>query len=153
MVLGTGGWHVATAKRQPGDAGDLRVDRVVETGVYVEDLAAAKGFYQRVLGLQLVSEEKGRHVFLKAGKSMLLLFRAERTLEEPKLPPHGAAGSQHFALQTPGDDYQGWKDRLVGSGVEIEQEVSWGTSRSLHFRDPDGNLVELITAGNWPVDP
>lgn len=129
-----------------------RVDRVIETGVYVEDLKASREFYESVLGLEFVSEEKGRHVFLKAGKSMLLLFRAERTLEETKLPPHGAAGKQHFALQVDGEDFEAWKVTLKEKGVEIEQEVRWGASRSIYFRDPSGNLVELITPGNWPVD-
>lgn len=131
---------------------ELRVSKVVETGIYVEDLERARSFYEGVLGLKVVQSEPGRHVFLNAGKSMLLLFRAERTLEETKLPPHGAAGSQHFALQVEEKDYENWKQRLKSKGVEIEQEVGWGGSRSLYFRDPDGNLVELITPGNWPVD-
>jgi catechol-2,3-dioxygenase len=102
--------------------------------------------------LELVQAEQGRHIFLKAGKSMLLLFRADRTLKETKLPPHGAEGSQHFALQIEEEDYGAWKARLRDSGVKVEQEVTWGSSRSIYFRDPDGNLVELITAGNWPVE-
>lgn len=129
-----------------------KVDRVIETGIYVEDLKAVREFYESVLGLEFVSEEKGRHVFLKAGKSMLLLFRAERTLKESNLPPHGAAGSQHFALQIKSEDFDGWKGRLRQKDVRIEQEVTWSSSRSLYFRDPDGNLVELLTPGNWPVD-
>lgn len=130
----------------------LTIDRVVETGVYVEDLQKAKRFYESVLGLRVVAEEPGRHVFLKAGKSMLLLFRAEKTMKETRLPPHGAAGSQHFALQIREPDYEPWRARLGEMGVAVEQEVSWGGSRSLYFRDPDGNLVELITPGNWPVE-
>ena len=38
-----------------------------------------KDFYVNRLGLDLVSEEEGRHVFLKAGKSMLLIFNPENT--------------------------------------------------------------------------
>jgi hypothetical protein len=43
-----------------------------------------KEFYVNRLGLDLVSEEEGRqeegrHVFLKAGKSMLLVFNPEKT--------------------------------------------------------------------------
>lgn len=129
-----------------------RIDRVVETGIYVSDLAGARNFYESVLGLEFVSEEAGRHVFLKAGKSMLLLFRAERTLKERKLPTHGASGSQHFALQISDEDYGAWIKRLKERGVEVEQEVDWGSSRSIYLRDPAGNLVELITSGNWPVD-
>jgi catechol-2,3-dioxygenase len=37
-----------------------------------------KDFYTKALGLELISEEKERHVFLKAGKSMLLIFNPEK---------------------------------------------------------------------------
>jgi hypothetical protein len=33
-----------------------------------------KDFYVNKIGLEFVSEEKGRHVFLRAGKSMLLIL-------------------------------------------------------------------------------
>jgi catechol-2,3-dioxygenase len=36
-----------------------------------------KDFYVNKIGLKFISEEKGRHVFLKAGKSMLLIFNPE----------------------------------------------------------------------------
>ena len=38
-----------------------------------------KDFYVNKVGLEFISEEKGRHVFLKAGKSMLLIFNPENT--------------------------------------------------------------------------
>jgi catechol 2,3-dioxygenase-like lactoylglutathione lyase family enzyme len=42
---------------------------------------------------------------------------------------------------------------LTEKKIKIEKEVVWqkGTS-SLYFRDPAGNLVEIITPGSWPVD-
>jgi catechol 2,3-dioxygenase-like lactoylglutathione lyase family enzyme len=34
--------------------------------------------------------------------------------------------------------------------VDIEAEVVWPTGgRSLYFRDPAGNSIELITRGSW----
>ena len=39
-----------------------------------------KDFYINILGLEFVSEEKDRHVFLKAGQSMLLIFNPNKTL-------------------------------------------------------------------------
>jgi catechol 2,3-dioxygenase-like lactoylglutathione lyase family enzyme len=36
------------------------------------------------------------------------------------------------------------------AGVPIEQEHQWpGGARSLYFRDPSGNSLELITRGAW----
>ena len=130
----------------------LAVKKVVETGVYVTDLDKARDFYTSVIGLQLHSEEKNRHVFLKAGKSMLLLFRADATLKEQRLPPHGATGVQHFAFEVEPKDYDAWKARLAEKGIPIEKEIDWGRAKSVYFRDPSNNVAELITRGNWPVD-
>ena len=34
----------------------------------------------------------------------------------------------------------------------IEKEMKWGSGgRSIYFRDPVGNLVEIVTKGQWPV--
>jgi catechol-2,3-dioxygenase len=50
-------------------------------------------------------------------------------------------------------DYNSWKELLAKNKIAIEREVDWKRrSRSLYFRDPAGNLVELITPGEWPVE-
>jgi catechol 2,3-dioxygenase-like lactoylglutathione lyase family enzyme len=47
-------------------------------------------------------------------------------------------------------DYEAWRARLEACGVKIESEAKWERGgRSLYFRDPDGNLAELITPGIW----
>ncbi len=129
------------------------VEKVVETGVYVKDLDRAEAFYREVLGLELVGKEGGRHVFLKAGSSMLLLFQAEKTLKEERLPAHGATGVQHFAFQVRRESLEAWRIRLKQWGVPVEFETDWPAGgHSIYFRDPEGNSVELITPGVWPLD-
>jgi catechol 2,3-dioxygenase-like lactoylglutathione lyase family enzyme len=59
----------------------MKVLSVLETALYVDDLAVAKTFYRLVLGLQVFAEEIPRHVFLRCGHGMLLLFNAEETLK------------------------------------------------------------------------
>jgi hypothetical protein len=51
----------------------LKFEKIIETCIYSNDLNIMKDFYVNRLGLDLVSGEEGRHVFLKAGKSMLLI--------------------------------------------------------------------------------
>jgi hypothetical protein len=42
---------------------------------------------------------------------------------------------------------------LKEKNIKIENEVTWNKgTNSIYFRDPVGNLVEIITPGSWPVD-
>jgi catechol 2,3-dioxygenase-like lactoylglutathione lyase family enzyme len=126
------------------------IRRVIELGVYVDDLDQAAQFYGDVLGLRLIGREEGRHVFFAAGDSVVLLFHPESTLKGDILPPHGAHGPSHFALGIDADALEYWRERLTSQGVPIEKEMHWPRGgRSLYFRDPAGNSVELVTPGLW----
>jgi catechol 2,3-dioxygenase-like lactoylglutathione lyase family enzyme len=120
-----------------------------------------KDFYTNILGLEFVSEEKDRFVFLKAGQSMLLIFNPGKTLtgndtSATKLPYHGAITPPsiiHFALEIDKENYDNAKHMLNEKNVKIEKEVAWEKgANSIYFRDPAGNLVEIITPGSWPVN-
>jgi catechol 2,3-dioxygenase-like lactoylglutathione lyase family enzyme len=121
-----------------------------EAALYVDDLDRAERFWRR-LGLQLIGKQRGRHVFFRAGRDMLLLFDAEATGRGEGVPAHGAAGPGHVALDVPdGDALEDWRDHLGAAGVEIEHRQEWPSGgRSLYFRDPAGNSIELITRGSW----
>jgi catechol 2,3-dioxygenase-like lactoylglutathione lyase family enzyme len=123
---------------------------VHEAALYVHDLSVAEKFWRR-LGLQMVGRKEGRHVFLRVGRDMLLLFDADAASEAGAVPPHGARGPGHVALDVPdADALERWKTHLAMAGVPIEQEHQWpGGARSLYFRDPSGNSLELITRGAW----
>jgi catechol 2,3-dioxygenase-like lactoylglutathione lyase family enzyme len=127
------------------------ISGIVETGIYVDDLDRALAFYHEVLGLELLTREADRHVFFRVGPaSVLLLFNAETTRRGDTLPAHGASGPGHFALGILAEDLEAWRERLAAHGIEVEKEVPWPRgSRSLYFRDPAGNLVELLTPGLW----
>ena len=127
----------------------LRARRVVETALYVDDLDAAEAFYREVLGLALISRNGERDVFFRVGDGILLLFRAEETRKGGSLPPHGAEGAGHVALEIGRDEVDAWKQRLAEHDITIEKDWTDATGTSLYFYDPAGNLVELITAGRW----
>ena len=132
-----------------------KLSRVLESSLYVSDLAAAEAFYASVLGLSLHSKLEGRHVFFRCGSQMVLLFNPETTADPDLslrgLGAHGANGPGHLAFGVRQDEIDGWRQRLRHHGVEIEQEVEWGgeRGRSLYFRDPDGNSLEIATPGLW----
>jgi catechol 2,3-dioxygenase-like lactoylglutathione lyase family enzyme len=127
------------------------IQQVVETAIYADDLDRAEAFYRDVLGLPVLGKEAGRHVFFRVGTgSVLLAFNATTTLRGDVLPAHGARGPGHFALGIAAASLEAWKQRLTNHGVAVEQEVTWPRGgRSLYFRDPAGNAVELVTPGIW----
>ena len=127
------------------------VEAVIETAIYAADLGAAEAFYAGVLGLPVIGREAGRHVFFRIGvANLLLVFNADATLTGGMLPPHGTRGPGHFALGVPAASLDAWRDHLAACGVVIEKEVTWPRGgRSLYFRDPAGNSVELVTPGIW----
>jgi catechol 2,3-dioxygenase-like lactoylglutathione lyase family enzyme len=130
---------------------NLKIKAVIETAIYVDDLQATEAFYGTILGLRVIAKEPGRHVFFQAGEaSVLLAFLATATLKGDQLPAHGATGPGHFALGIEAESFDAWLTLLEGHGVTIEKEIEWPRGgRSVYFRDPAGNSVELVTPGVW----
>jgi catechol 2,3-dioxygenase-like lactoylglutathione lyase family enzyme len=98
-----------------------------------------------------MGKEAGRHVFFQVGDaSVLLAFVPEATLKGNMLPAHGANGPGHFALGIERHSLDAWRQHLQNHGDAIEKEVEWPAGgKSLYFRDPAGNSVELLTPGVW----
>ncbi len=125
---------------------------LLEATLYAADLEAAEDFYRKVLGLEVYSRDPGRDVFFRCGRGMFLVFNPRRTSQNGNspVPRHGATGPGHVAFRMEDEDVENWKVHLKAEGVEIEKEISWpGGGRSLYFRDPAGNSVELATAQLW----
>lgn len=124
----------------------------METCLYVSDLEAAETFYRDVLGLEKISKAEGRHVFFKGESAVILLFNPETTAQssDSDIPLHGAHGSCHVAFETSLDDLADWRQHLKQHQIEIETEIDWPQGgKSIYFRDPDGNSLELVTPQTW----
>ncbi len=126
---------------------------ILETVLYAGDLTSAKRFYGKVLGLDLFSEEPGRHVFFRCGAQMLLLFDPAVT-ETPgsslPVPPHGSRGPGHVCFRAESSDIETWRRRLQDAGVDIESDFEWPQGgRSIYFRDPAGNSLEFAEPRIW----
>ena len=67
----------------------MKIRKIVETSIYSSHLEKMKEFYVDKLGLEFVNEYRGRHVFLKTDKNMLLIFNHRVTTTE-KETNHGA---------------------------------------------------------------
>ena len=128
----------------------MNILRIKETCIYVTDLVRTRDFYSGTLGLPLISLVEGRHVFFKAGESVLLCFIADETMKKTELPQHGASGIIHFAFEVSAGGYESTLKKIEKEGVVILHKHSWkGGLSSFYFHDPDGNLVEIIEEGLW----
>lgn len=127
-----------------------RIERVLETCLYAEDLGAAADFYQGVLGLTISSRVDGRHVFFRVGDAMLLIFQPQATATSTEVPPHGAHGPGHVAFAATPPEIEEWRRRLQELGIPVEAEVDWPRGgHSLYLRDPAGNSIEFATPDIW----
>ena len=73
-------------------------DRILETVLYVGDLAAAEAFYRDVLGMQPFSKAAGRHMFYRCGDQVLLLFDPAATEQPPRDPRPSIYTPRHHPL-------------------------------------------------------
>lgn len=124
--------------------------QIKETCLYIKDLEKTEAFYQGKLNLKVIARAEGRHIFFKAGSSVLLCFLAEATKNEPNLPSHFGEGKMHMALEVPEKNYWEAKAWIRSKDIEIEHEQQWNEDyQSFYFRDPDGHSIEIVPEGMW----
>ncbi len=129
---------------------------ILETALYVDDLDEAEAFYAEAMGLERIAKVEGRHVFFRCGDGVLLLFDPGKTVQPPApdarlpVPPHGTSGAGHLCFRGTEDEIEQWKTRLEGRGIVIEADFEWPQGgRSIYFRDPAGNSIEIANPKIW----
>ena len=137
-----------------------RIERVLETALYVKDVNRAVEFYERVLGFSLLAKS-GEPERLAAmdvgGHHILLLFKdgetwKDVTLPGGKIPGFDGRGKGHTAFPIAASELEPWEKHLAAMGVAVESKVEWERGgKSIYFRDPDGNLLEFATPRIWPT--
>lgn len=118
-----------------------RIDHVVLT---VADVDRTLAYYERVLGMTAVSFGDGRRA-LAFGDQKLNLHQAGREFEPKALRPTPGAIDLCLVTDVPLDQVAA---HLRSESVAIEHGPvdkvgARGPLRSLYFRDPDGNLIEV----------
>ena len=129
----------------------MKLGQLSEAALYASDLGAAERFYHDVLGLEIVSSMEHRGISFRCGATVLLVFDPARTrIPDAGVPTHGATGEGHIAFVIDHSDIDPWRARLAAAGVAVESEVEWPSGgRSLYFRDPARNVVELAPPTLW----
>lgn len=133
------------------------LDGILETGLYVDDVARAADFYRRVFEFDVLFISERACGLSVAGKQVLLMFRKGGSkepivTERGTIPPHDGDGSLHMAYAVPAGALPAWEERLRAHGVAIEARYDWPRGgSSIYFHDPDGHLIELVTPGCWEI--
>lgn len=105
-----------------------RLNGIIETALYVDDMARARAFYQDVLGLQPLLEQDEFCAYDVAGRSVLLMFTRGQFLTTQKrpggeIPPHDGSGPVHIAFAIDAQAYGEWEARLADFGIALEAQM------------------------------
>lgn len=122
----------------------MKIDRIDHFVLTVADVEASCDFYARTLGMDIVSFGEGRKA-LAFGTQKINLHRHHHEFEPKARQP--APGSGDFCLITsaPLDEVVAHLRRCNVAIEEgpVSRTGARGPIRSIYFRDPDGNLVEV----------
>jgi catechol 2,3-dioxygenase-like lactoylglutathione lyase family enzyme len=113
------------------------------TVIFVRDMAAMRSFYEGVLGFPLLRELSPGWVEYRIGDNTLALARPSRTAGDAPTPTGSA--SLQLAFKVARHEVDQCADELMRQGVvplSPPTDQAFG-HRTLFFRDPDGNLLEV----------
>lgn len=113
------------------------------TVIYVRDLSKMRRFYEDVLHLELIRELSPRWIEYRIGPNVLALALPGLTAKDDPVPQNTAALQLAFRVE---------RDAVDACAAELEQQgiaillpptdQPFG-HRTLFFRDPDGNMLEI----------
>ena len=86
-----------------------KLNGVVETAVYVDDIERAQAFYEGVLGLKVLMGDARFRALAAGARGVFLLFRRRAAIDPVPAPAgvitaHDASGPLHFALAIAKED-------------------------------------------------
>ena len=126
----------------------IKIDRIDHVVLTVFDVERTIDFYSRVLGMEPVTFAGGRRG-LAFGRQKFNLHQAGREFEPKALKP--APGAMDFCLitETPLAEVMKALERHGVAIIDgpVDKTGATGPIKSVYFRDPDGNLVEV---SNYP---
>jgi catechol 2,3-dioxygenase len=121
----------------------MPIERVGHVVLKMRDIEAAKSFYHGILGMKIADEREGLGVFFRFNDYHhdIAVFKVD---EDAAAPERNQVGLAHVALIA--DSFETVKSmyqRLKENDVPIDRTVDHGITKSVYFRDPEGNQIEI----------
>lgn len=122
----------------------MRIARIDHFVLTVASIEATCDFYRDVLGMEVVTFAGGRRA-LSFGAQKINLHEVGREFEPKAARPTAGSGDFCLIANTPLEEVIA---HLQAHGIAIEEGPvsrtgATGPIRSVYFRDPDDNLVEV----------
>ncbi len=122
----------------------MRVTSLDHLVLTVRDIEATCAFYKSVLGMTVITFSGGRKA-LRFGSQKINLHETRKEFEPKAGQPTPGSGDLCFLIDSPLADFVVHLRTQKVSLVEgpVERTGAIGPIRSVYFRDPDANLIEV----------
>ena len=118
----------------------------------VRDMAAARAFYEGVLGLKTVWVPDPDNIYLSSGQDNIALHSGRKADPESANRRTGEPATKDEALDHFGfilrteADVDAWEAKLREAGVTVVHALKdhRDGSRSFYAADPDGNVIQFL---------
>ena len=108
-----------------------KLDGILETAIYTEDITRSRAFYEGLLGLEPIYSDNRLSAYAVGGRDVLLVFRkgtTEQTVTLPNgtIPGHAGDGTLHVAFAIQKDERVLWlRAPVLASGVFLGSAAWW----------------------------
>ena len=123
------------------------------TILYVDDVPATLGFFERAFGLQRgFLHESGDYGELTTGETKLAFSSTALMRQLGKNPTAPAPNAPTFEIAFETDDVQAALAKAIDAGAVLVQDARdepWGQTTS-YVSDPNGYLIEICSAVKLP---
>jgi catechol 2,3-dioxygenase-like lactoylglutathione lyase family enzyme len=126
-------------------AAPITIDRLDHLVLTVRDIEATCAFYSKVLGMEARTVGPDKRKSLHFGRQKINLHQAGREYEPKALRPTPGSADLCFITEK---SLEAVRVHFKACNVKIEagpleRTGAMGRIRSLYFRDPDNNLIEV----------
>lgn len=121
----------------------MPIQRVGHVVLKMRDLDAARRFYGDVLGMKITDQREDFGVFFRFDDYHhdIAVFKVG---EDAAAPERNQVGLAHVALLADSlDTVKDWYRKLKAHGVEGLRTQDHGVTKSVYFKDPEGNELEI----------